>query len=109
MSTLTNITVTTYSNVAAVCPQAPPGAQAPVDQLTGYLLWGVIALFIVGFAILIAVAVGATFFRMPHAAKGALAGMAVLFVAAIGYFVGPEILNVILGSGCIDINTSGTF
>ena len=51
MSTLTNITVTTYSNVAAVCPQAPPGAQAPVDQLTGYLLWGVIVLFIVGFVI----------------------------------------------------------
>lgn len=101
MSALTNVTVTTYSNFAAVCPQAPPGAQAAVDEVFGYVLWAVIALFIIGFTILIGVAVGATFFRMPHAVKGAVAGMVIIFVAAIGYFVGPAILEQMLGSGCI--------
>ena len=31
-----------------VCPKAPAGAQTFVDQLTGYVLWGVLALFVIG-------------------------------------------------------------
>ena len=38
-----------------VCPVAPPGAQQYADQITGYVLWGVGILFIVG----VVVAIGA--------------------------------------------------
>ena len=31
-----------------ICPVAPPGAQQYADQLTGYVLWAVLALFVVG-------------------------------------------------------------
>ena len=36
-----------------VCPKAPPGAQKYADDITGYVLWGVIALFGVGVVIAI--------------------------------------------------------
>ena len=34
-----------------VCPVAPPGAQQYADQITGYVLWGVGILFVVGVVI----------------------------------------------------------
>jgi len=41
-----------FANVAAlagkVCPKAPAGAQVFADQLTGYVLWGVLVLFVIG-------------------------------------------------------------
>lgn len=101
MSVIKSVTVNAYSNVAAVCPVAPPGAQAPVDQLTGYVLWGVIAMFAISVFVLIGCIVGGIFFRMSHAARGALIGLAGIFVTAIGYLVGPAILDGILGSGCV--------
>ena len=31
-----------------ICPKAPAGAQVFADQLTGYVLWGVLILFAIG-------------------------------------------------------------
>lgn len=101
MSMINTVTVSAYSNVKAVCPVAPPGAQAPVDELTGYVLWGVIALFAVSVVVLIGCIVGGIVFRMSHAAKGALVGLVGVLVSAVGYLVGPSILDGILGSGCV--------
>lgn len=89
------------AHVAAVCPQAPPGAQEPLNEITGYVLWGVIALFALSVVVLIGCAVGGLFFRMPHAAKGAVAGIAGVLAAAVGYLILPGILDSILGKGCV--------
>lgn len=101
MSMLNNVTVNAYSNVAAVCPVAPPGAQAPVDEITGYVLWGVIVIFGIGAFVLVGCVIGGIVFRMPHAAKGAVGGIVAMLAAAIGYLILPGILDGILGSGCV--------
>ncbi|MDN5805009.1 MAG: hypothetical protein L0H26_10575 [Microlunatus sp.] len=87
--------------VPAVCPIAPPGAQQYANTLTGYVLWGVLALFAVGIAVSIGAVVGGRVFAMPHASKAGVVGIAVVFVAAIGYMVVPGMLTGILGSGCV--------
>lgn len=86
-----------------VCPKAPPGAQAPVDEMTGYVLWGVIILFGIGLILGIGAIVGARAFSMPHAGKVGILGIVVIFVAAIALLVLPGMLNGILGAGCVNL------
>ena len=86
---------------AAVCPKAPPGATAPVNDIKGYVMWGVIILFFLGIVAGIGGVVAGRVFSMPHASKVALVGLVVVFVAAIGYKVLPGMLNGIMGNGCI--------
>jgi hypothetical protein len=85
----------------AVCPVAPPGAQGYADTLTGYVLWGVLALMLVGVVVSIGAVVGGRVFAMPHASKGGVVGIVVVFVAAIAYMVVPGMLSGITGAGCV--------
>ena len=85
----------------AVCPLAPPGAQAQLDKLTGYVLWGVIALFGVGVVIAIGAIVAGRVFNMPHASKAGIIGIFVVILAAFLYVIAPPIVDSILGNGCI--------
>lgn len=85
----------------SVCPVAPPGAQEYVDTLTGYVLWGVIALFVVGVVVSIGGVVGGRVFAMPHASKAGAVGVAVVFVCAVAYMVLPGMLSAITGAGCV--------
>jgi hypothetical protein len=84
-----------------VCPKAPPGATGPVNEITGYVLWGVIVLFGLGVVIGIGAVIGGRIFSMPHASKLGVISIVVVFVAAVGYLVLPGMLNGILGQGCI--------
>jgi len=84
-----------------VCPKAPPGAAEPVNEITGYVLWGVIILFGLGVVIGIGAVIGGRIFSMPHASKVGVISIVVVFVAAVGYLVLPGMLNGILGQGCI--------
>lgn len=84
-----------------VCPVAPPGAQQYADQLTGYVLWGVLALFVVGVVVSIGAIVAGRIFAMPHASKAGVVGLAVIFLAAIAYMVMPAIVSAVTGSGCV--------
>lgn len=84
-----------------VCPVAPPGAQAYADQLMGYVLWGVIALFVLGVVVSIGAIVAGRVFGMPHASKAGIVGVAVIFLAVIGYLVLPGIVQTMTGNGCI--------
>ena len=84
-----------------VCPVAPAGAQKYADQLTGYVLWGVLALFVVGLAVSIGSIVAGRIFAMPHASKAGVVGVAVVFLAAIAYMVVPSVVTSITGAGCI--------
>lgn len=86
---------------ARVCPVAPPGAQAQVDTLLGYVLWGVGVCFIVGIILGIGAFVGGRFFGMRHASVAGVLSVLLVFVAVIGYFVGPSILNQMMGDGCV--------
>lgn len=84
-----------------VCPVAPPGAQAYADQLMGYVLWAVIALFVLGVVVSIGAIVAGRIFGMPHASKAGIVGVAVVFFAVIGYLVLPGIVHTMTGNGCI--------
>ena len=84
-----------------ICPKAPPGAQQYADQITGYVLWGVIILFLVGVVIGIGAIVAGRIFNMPHSSKVGIVSLFVVVLAAIAYMVVPSIVDGILGSGCI--------
>lgn len=94
---------TTFTGVfpGAVCPVAPPGAQAYADQITGYVLWGVLILFVVGVVVAIGAVVAGRLFSMPHASKVGVVSIAVVFLAAVGYMILPGMIGGITGSGCV--------
>lgn len=84
-----------------VCPVAPPGAQVYADQLMGYVLWGVGILFTLGIVVGIGAVVGGRIFGMPHASKAGVVGLAMVFVAVIGYLILPGIVRAMTGNGCV--------
>lgn len=84
-----------------VCPKAPPGAQKYADDIMGYVLWGVIALFAVGVVVAIGAVVAGRVFNMPHASKAGIVGIFVVILAAFLYVIAPPIVDSILGNGCI--------
>ncbi|WP_238146872.1 hypothetical protein [Ornithinimicrobium murale] len=86
---------------ARVCPVAPPGAQAHVDTILGYVLWGVGICFIVGIILGIAAFVGGRFFGMRHASTAGVLSVVLVFIAVIAYFVAPSILDAMMGDGCV--------
>ncbi len=85
----------------AICPVAPPGAQVLVDQISGYIVWGVLILFVVGTAVAVASIVAGRVFHSPHASKAGVVGLLVIVIAAVLYVVAPTIVTSITGSGCI--------
>ena len=87
--------------VTKVCPKAPPGAVAPTNTLTGYVLWGVVTLFVIGIVIAIGAVLGGRIFSMPHASKVGVVSIVVVFVSAVAFLALPSMLDGILGSGCI--------
>lgn len=95
------MTITPMLIPLKVCPIAPPGAQQYADQITGYVLWGVGILFIVGVVVAIGAIVAGRIFSMPHASKAGIVSIFVAMLAGIAYMVVPSIVTSILGSGCI--------
>lgn len=87
--------------VSSICPVAPPGAEVPTGQITGYVLWGVLILFLLGIVIGIGAVLAGRIFSMPHASKVGVVSLVVVFIAAIGYLVLPGMLNGMLGDGCL--------
>ncbi len=87
--------------VAQVCPQAPPGAQVHVDNILGYVLWGVGILFFLGVIVAVGAIVGGRMFGMHHASTGGIIGLVIVFVAVIGYLILPGILDAMMGTGCV--------
>lgn len=86
---------------AQVCPKASPGAVGPTDEITSYVLWGVIVLFGLGIVIAIGAIIAGRVFSLPHASKVGVISVVVVFACAIAYLVLPGMLNGILGKGCI--------
>ncbi|MQW77328.1 hypothetical protein GHK92_15750 [Nocardioides sp. dk4132] len=96
-----DVMTATATTVMAVCPQAPPGAVGPTNEITGYVLWGVIVLFGLGIIIAIGAIIAGRVFSLPHASKVGVISVVVVFACAIAYLVLPGMLNGILGKGCI--------
>ncbi|MEJ7742393.1 MAG: hypothetical protein WKF73_07505 [Nocardioidaceae bacterium] len=86
----------------AVCPQAPGDAQKYADEITGYVLWGVIALFVLAGVVGIGAIVAGRVFNMPHASKVGVISIFVIIMAAVAYMIVPSIISGIIGSGCLD-------
>ncbi len=84
-----------------VCPQAPPGAQVHVDNILGYVLWGVGILFFLGVIIAVGAIAGGRVFGMHHASTGGIIGLVIVFVAVIAYLILPGILDAMMGTGCV--------
>lgn len=87
--------------VATVCPKAPPGAQKYVDDITGYIQWGVLAIFAAGAVVAIGAVAAGRMFGMPHASRVGMISAVVVFLAAIGYMVVPAMVDGVTGKGCI--------
>lgn len=85
----------------AICPVAPPGAQAYVDQISGNVVWVMIVLFgVVPFLSLISILLG-RIFHMPRLSQTGVIGLVVVFVLAILALVVPGMLSGLLGDGCV--------
>lgn len=84
-----------------ICPKAPGNAQTYVDQITGYVLWGVGILFVVALVVAIGAIVAGRLFSMPHASKVVVVSIVVVFISAVAYLVLPGLVDSMLGSGCI--------
>lgn len=101
MSSLLSVYESTLTRLPSVCPVAPPGAQAHVDTIEGYVLWAVMALFIIGLVVGIGGIVAGRVFAMQHASKAGIVGIAVIFASGLAYLVLPPILSTMLGQGCV--------
>ncbi len=89
------------ANLAQVCPQAPGKAGTYTDQLTGYVLWGVLTLFLIGAVVGVGAIVAGRVFSMPQASRVGVISIVVVFLSAIGYMILPSMITGITGSGCI--------
>lgn len=99
--TVTAMTAGAVNVAAKVCPKAPPGAQGPTDEITGYVLWGVRILFGIALIVGVGAVVGGRMFSMPHASKVGVISLVVVFAAALAYLVLPGMLDGFLGKGCV--------
>ena len=87
--------------LATVCPQAPPGAQKYVDEITGYIQWGVLAIFAASIIISIGAVAAGRMFAMPHASRVGIISGVVVFLASVGYMVVPTMIHGVTGTGCL--------
>lgn len=84
----------------SVCPVAPPGTQEFMDDVTGWVKWGVLALIVIGAVVSLGSILVGRIFSHPHASRYGAMGVAVIVMVAISYTVILVILDSITGSGC---------
>ncbi len=89
------------TTLPTVCPVAPPGAQAYADQMTGYVMWGVLILLGIGVIVGLGAIVGGRVFSLPHASKAGIVSLVMMFIAGIAYMVVPPMVAGITGAGCV--------
>lgn len=90
------------SGLGRICPQAPPGAASATNQIMGYFAWGAIIGMVTGGIVLVALIVIGKIFNIGRLAAGAAIGLLVLVAAAVVYLMFPEVMQAILGDGCVN-------
>lgn len=84
-----------------VCPRAPGNAQTYVNEIQGYVQWGVLAVFTIALIVGVGGVVIGRMGSSPTASRAGAGGLAVVFIAAIGYMILPSIVDGIVGKGCV--------
>jgi len=100
---MTHHVLTAIQAILAVCPVAPPGAQAQVDTIMGYLLWGIGITFGVAAMTGVGAVAAGRIFAMPHASKMGVISIVVVFMCVIGYLVLPGMVAGAMGTGCVGL------
>lgn len=85
---------------AAVCPEAPPGTQEFMDDVTAWVKWGVLALIILSALISLGSILVGRIFSHPQASRFGSMGIAGTIIVAILYTVILVVLATITGDGC---------
>ena len=99
---LLTATLPVASGRGQVCPVAPAGAQALVDQFLGWFSWALVWIaFPAGVLSAGAAVIMGKVFSMPPVSKGGLGRVFVVLGAALLYLVIPGILAGFLGDGCV--------
>lgn len=93
--------MSTAGFVAAVCPTAPGNAELYTNQIVGYILWAVQALFLIGLIIGIASIIVGRIFSMPQASQVGIISIVIVFLSVIAYMILPGTLDGMTGAGCI--------
>lgn len=96
-----HVVVDTALRVALVCPKAPGEAQKYVNDITGYVQWGVLVLLVIGVIVGIGAIVAGRVFSMPQASQTGIVSIVVVFLSAIGYMVLPGMIDGVTGTGCV--------
>jgi hypothetical protein len=88
--------------VAAVCPQAPsPEIQVYVDNITGWVMWGVLTILAIAAFVSIGSILVGRIFAHPHGSRYGAIGLTVTVICAVLYVTVPPILGAIVtGAGC---------
>lgn len=84
-----------------ICPVAPPGAQANVNHIEGYVLWGIGILFGIGVLIGLGAIIAGRIFGLPHASKAGVVSIVIVFVCIIAFFTLPGMVSSMMGNGCV--------
>lgn len=84
-----------------VCPIAPPGVETYTNQISGNVLWAVLWLFFIAFAVSIGAILVGRATHSPHLSKGGIIGLAGVLVLAVVLMAGYGMMTGILGTGCV--------
>ncbi len=83
-----------------VCPRVPPGAQEFYNELMGYAVWMVGAIFAGALLISIGLIVAGKFFHIRMLSMAGGAGILVTFGTLLLYLILPGIMRAMYGAGC---------
>lgn len=89
------------ASLATVCPVAPAGAKGPVDELTGNMLWFLKYAFPVAIAVCILLIVAGRMANARMLVGVGAGGIAVVFLAGLGFLILPGMVSGMIGGGCI--------
>lgn len=87
--------------VPAICPAPPPGVEAHANTITSYVMWGVLAVFLLGLLVGVGTIAAGRVVSLPHASKMGVVSVVSILLSAIAYMVLPGMLKTITGSGCV--------
>lgn len=89
------------ATLATVCPVAPAGAAAPVNELTGNMLWFLKIAFPTAIAVCILLIVAGRMANARVLVGVGAGGIAIVFLCGIGFLVLPGMISGMVGGGCI--------
>lgn len=84
-----------------ICPVAPAGISRYTDMIGGNVVWVVIWLFGIAFAVSVGAMLVGRIMHMQHLSKAGALGLAGVVVLAVILAVLGGLLTAIIGSGCI--------